>query len=53
MNASSVPILGILAYVIVNRNTKNTIFSLEIYLFAYNSKTTRRAQLKFVRNVGD
>ena len=29
------------------------IFGLKIYLFAYNSKTTWRAQLKFVHNVGD
>ena len=57
MNASCVPILGILGHVIVNRHTKktfkNTIFGLKIYYFAYNSKTTWRALLKFVHNVGD
>ena len=28
------------------------IFGLKIYYFAYNSKTTRRAKLKFEHNVG-
>ena len=32
---------------------KNTIFGLKIYYFAYNSKTTWRALLKFVHNVSD
>ena len=34
------------------KNIKKCDFWLEIYYFAYNSKTTWCAQLKFVRNVG-
>ena len=56
MKAPCIPILEILGHVIVNgdprKHKKTAFFYLKIYLFAYNSKTTRRAKLKFKCNVG-
>ena len=36
-----------------DRESKNAIFGLKIYSFAYNSNTTSCALLKFVHNVGN
>ena len=61
MNASCVPISGVLGHVIVNSNTKKKtkkngdfwLKNLLIRLHWYNSNTIIRAQLKIVHNVGN